>query len=792
MNNKSSSLINISGLAIGIAVCLMIFTIIQFETSFEKHHKNEARVYRVLTEYHHENTEVFYGRGLPYAIPEELKNSFPEIEKISAIFSNNNDQILVLDNKGTPIKRFKEKGVFFVEPELFDILDYEWLAGTASSLKDPNNVVLAKETAEKYFDTWQNALGKTIKWNDREILTVTGILGTIPSNTDLQFKAVISYGTGFTSQILKSDSWNGTDGSLSCYILLPPSISENTINARLKILSKEKKTEKNIDSHIIQSLSKVHYGDLDTGNYIGKTISRKLINVLWVIGAFILLIACVNFVNLSTAQAINRSKEVGVRKVLGSTKAQLKAQFLMETFLIVIISIIIAVFIVFATQPFIGNILDLPLTFSALLNLNMLFVLFGSAIIITLFAGFYPSIVLAKFNPITALKNQTKTGNTKGITLRRSLVVFQFAIAQVLIIGTLIIVKQMDYFTNQSMGYNKDAIVNITFPTDSVSLSKVDYLNTRLLAVNGIQKVSFSSAAPTEGGNSWTNFKYNNATENTDFYAISKGIDSEYLSIFELPLIAGRNINKSFANTEFIVNEKLIKSLVINDYQEVLNKEIRVWGGSGFIKGRIVGVIKDYHTRDFTREMDPVMMTNQKDWYRQVGVKLGTSDISSVISSVEKIWNESFPNNVFEYQFLDTKIAKFYAQEKQLSQMYQLFALIAILLSCLGLYGLASFMATQRTKEVGIRKVLGASISNIIYLFSKEFIILIAIGFAIAAPIAWYFMNEWLLGYVYRIDMSWLIFMIGGILSMIVALATVGFQALKAAIANPVNSLKTE
>ena len=793
VKSKSSSLINISGLSIGIAVCLIIFIVIKHETSFDKYHQNEARIYRVLTEYHHEGADVFYGNGLPYALPQELGRSFPGIEKVSAIYTDTDAQMLVLDGNGSSIKKFKEEnGVFFAEPSLFDILDYEWLAGSASSLRDPNNVVLTKETAEKYFSNWENSIGKTIRWNDSETLTITGILETIPTNSDLQFKAVIAYGTGYTSRYLKSDNWNGTDGALSCYVLLHPNVSESDVNTRLKLLASEKKTGRNRDSHILQSLSKIHYGDLNTENYSGKTISHQLISVLWIIGAFILLIACVNFINLSTAKAVTRSKEIGVRKVLGSTKGLLKAQFLIETYIIVTISMIVASFLVFLTLPHIGQVLDLPLTIEVLFSLKTLLVLIAASVIITFFAGFYPALILAKFDPMTALKNQAKRGSNKGITLRRSLVVFQFSIAQVLIIGTLIIVKQMDYFTNQSMGYNKDATINISFPTDSIGLRKTDHLGTTLLSVGGIQNVSFSSDTPTEnrGRNSWTSFKYDNAAEDVTFYAIRKGVDSEYLSTYELPLVAGRNIKKTFETTEFLVNERLVESLEITDPQEVLNKEISIWGGR--IKGRIVGVIKNYHTRSFADGIDPVLMSNQKKWFSQASIKFRTDNISGVIASIEKLWDEVYPKYVFEYEFLDVKIASFYVEEQRLSQMYQLFATIAIFLSCLGLYGLVSFMAEQRTKEVGIRKVLGASIINVIYLFSKEFMVLIAIGFAISAPIAWYFMNEWLQGYVYHIDLSWLVFIVGGLLSAIIAQLTVGFQAIKVAKTNPVDSLRNE
>jgi ABC-type antimicrobial peptide transport system permease subunit len=791
IRRKSHTLINIGGLALGIAVCFMIFIITQFESSFDDYHENKDRVFRVLTEYHHAEPEIFYGSGVPYPLPEELKSSFPELEKVSAIYSDGDDQILVLDHNGNPVKKFKEKeGVFLAEPTLFDILDYEWLAGTPASLKDLNNVVLTKETAERYFDSWEKAVGRTIKWNNNEVLTVTGILGTIPTNTDLRFKAVISYGTDYTTNFQNSDNWNGTNGRFGCFVLLPPNVSESDVNARLEVLSKEKKTGDNKDIHVLQSLDKIHY-DARAGNYSGKTISQKLINVLWLIGIFILLIACINFINLSTAQAVNRSKEIGVRKVIGGTRTQLKIQFLAETFLIVIAAVCIAFVIVVTFLPSVGKLLDLPLYITSALNLKTLVLMGVLAIVVTFLAGFYPSLVLSKFNPISALKNQGKVGKNEGITLRRSLVVFQFAIAQALIFGTVIMVKQMDYFTNQSMGYDKEAIVNVLIPRDSVSMGKIDYLSNTLLAINGIQNVSFSSNTPTEyRTNNWSRFVYGNASKETDFYSIRKGIDHNYLETYGLSLVAGRNVKKSSEAIEVLVNEDLMKRLGVTDPNEILNKKASLAGGR--IEGEIVGVVKDYHSSTFKDGMSSILMVNRKSWFGLAGIKLTTNNISNSISAIEEIWDDTFPNYAFEYQFLDDKIANFYAEEKKLSQMYKLFAIIAILLSCLGLYGLASFMVNQRTKEAGIRKVLGATVSNIVYLFSKEFIVLIAIAFLIAAPLAWHFMGQWLEEYTYHIDITWAVFVLGGLGALLIALSTVSYQAIKAAIANPVESLRTE
>lgn len=791
IRRKSYVLINIGGLALGIAVCFMIFIITQFESSFDDYHEKKDQVYRVLTEYHHAEPEIFYGSGVPYPLPLELKNSFPELEKVSAIYSDGNDQILVQDENGNPVKKFKEaNGVFLAEPELFDILDYEWLAGIPASLKDLNNVVLTKETAEKYFNNWENAIDRTIKWNNKEVLTVTGVLGMVPVNTDLQFKAIISYGTGYTTNFKNSDNWNGTNGRFGCFVLLPPNVSESDINARLKVLSKEKKTGVNRDIQVLQSLDMIHY-DARTGNYSGKTISQKLINVLWVIGIFILLIACINFINLSTAQAVNRSKEIGVRKVIGGTRTQLKAQFLIETLLIVIASVCIASLIVFVSLPLMAKLLDLPLAIAPVLDIKILALTIVIIVLVTFLAGFYPSIVLSKFNPISALKNQGKVGKNEGVTLRRGLVIFQFAIAQVLIFGTLILVKQMDYFTNQSMGYNKETVVNVLMPTDSMSKGKIDYLSNTLLTLNGVENVSFSSNTPTEyRTDNWTRFVFDNEAEETDFYSIRKGIDHEYLETYGLSLVAGRNVKKPSEATEILVNEDLMKRLGIVDPNEILNRQASLAGGR--ITGEIVGVIKDYHSSTFKDGMSSIIMVNRKSWFGLAGIKLATTNISNTIANIEKTWDANFPNYAFDYQFLDSKIANFYAEEKKLSQMYKLFAIIAVLLSCLGLYGLASFMVNQRTKEAGIRKVLGATVTNIVYLFSKEFIVLITIAFLIAAPTAWYFMGQWLEEYTYHIDITWLIFVLGGMGALVIALSTVSFQAMKAAQSNPVDSLRTE
>ncbi|AYL97952.1 FtsX-like permease family protein [Mucilaginibacter celer] len=799
VRHKSYTAINIAGLAVGIAICMVIFIIIQYQTSFDNFHPAKERTYRLLTEYHRASSaDISYGKDLAFPIPLGLKTTFPEIEQIAPVYASQSDQLLILDNNGKTEKVFKEqRGLFYTDPAFFKIFNFPLLAGSYASLTEPNNVLLTKEIAEKYFGDWKTAIGKTIKLqaggfmfsHSTDVLKVTGILATIPPNTDFRIKLAVSYQTFYSDYVEKATDWNRTEADFGCYVLLPPNVNADSFNQQLKAYSQKVLSPDNHDRHVIQPLSDVHY-DTRIGNYSNQTISHQLINVLWLIAAFILLIACVNFINLSTAQAVNRSKEVGVRKVLGSSKTQLQIQFIIETFLIVAASVSFATIVTIFTLPFVNRLLELSLTFNIINNPAIILFLLTVTITVTALAGFYPSIVLSRFNPVNALKSKLTSNNSQGISLRRGLVVFQFIIAQALIIGTLVIVRQMNYFMDQPLGFDKDAIVNIPFRVDSLRISRLDYLKRQLLSTGGVQEVSYSSNTPVEAGNDqWSTLRFDHAQKDADFKAITKFADDEYVAAYKLPLIAGRNLQPSKMTREFLVNEAFVKSLGLKKPEEIL-KEISIWNGQ--IKCPVVGVLKDFNNRSFRNYVAPLLITTNVTMYNQAGIKLATTHMASTMQSVKEIFEQNFPDFVYEYQFLDDKIAGFYKQESQLAQLYKIFSAVAILLSCLGLYGLASFMAVQRVKEVGIRKVLGATAGSIVYLFSKEFIILIAIAFAIATPIAWYYMHQWLQAYVYRINISWWLFAAGGISAIIIALTTISFQAVKAARVNPVKSLRSE
>lgn len=784
--NKRYSIINITGLTLGIAVCLVIFIIIQYERSFDDFHTKKDRIYRVLTVMVQPDGSSSLTEAVPFPLPTALPADFPEMEQTTGVATFGERLVSVADDKGNTLKKFKPR-IFFLQPSFFSIFDYTWLAGNkATALNEPNVTVLTRSIAERYFGDWTKAMGQTVRLDQLFNLKVTGIIADPPPNSEFQLQVVVPYSQpGFS----RSKDWVTIDNIHHCYVLLRPGQSVEAVNQRLIAFSKKYRAADNRNSQQLQPLSAVH-SDTRTSNFMGKVTSPERIRTLWLIAGFILLIACVNFINLSTAQAVNRAREIGVRKVLGSNRRQLQVQFLGETAMLVLLSLFLAIFAAAAALQFISRVMELPLHWKMLLTPNVCALLLAILIIVPLLAGFYPSLVLAGFNPINALKSKVAASKTAGISLRRSLVVFQFIIAQALIIGTLIILQQLNYFRSQPMGFTRDAVVNVPFRNDSLGTSKVNYLRDQLMAIKGVEKVSFSNSGPAESDSWWTPFQFDHAEKHTDFASISKWVDADFVDTYELQLLAGRNLTRSDSVREFIVNETVLKKLGIARPEDILNKEINVW--NGFAKGPVVGVVKDFHTGTFKENIAPVFMSNVKQRYNSAGVRLSSAGLQGSIKDIEKLWNANFPEQIFEYQFLDDKIGSFYREEQQLAHLYEIFAVIAIFLSCLGLYGLASFMAVQRIREVGVRKVLGATASNIVYLFSKEFMVLIGIAFIIATPLVWYFMQQWLQNYVYRINIGWGVFMMGGIASLLIALITVSFQAVKAAMANPVNSLRSD
>jgi putative ABC transport system permease protein len=789
--NKSYAFINVLGLAVGIAASLLIFMVVRFETSYDDFHSKRNNIYRVGSIYSTQDGEDYSG-GSSFPVGPALKLDFPQLKQVARIFSSGDDQVTIPGENNNPPQKF-QSDFYYAEPEFFSIFDFEFLSGDAkSTLTSPNSVVLTEETAEKFFGNWKNAIGKTIQRNNDkdEILKVSGILKNIPANSDFPLGIVASYSSLQHLNVRNNmNDWISTWSGSNTYVVVPDGMSIDKFNHELKAFAKKHKpSEYQKDSYIAQPLSTIHSDDR-FGNFGTHIFSEGLVKALRFIALFLILIACVNFINLATAQAVNRSKEVGVRKVLGGNKGQLAFQFLSETAMITLTALLVAAGIAALALPLVNNLLEIKMTFD-IWRIDMLLFIACVAIAVTILSGLYPAMILSRFNPITALKSKVSAKMMGGLSLRRGLVIIQFAIAHILIIGMLIVVSQMNYFRNASLGFDKAAIVNVNIPGDSLSHLKLNYLRDRLQQNPDIQSLSFSFSSPSADGNWNSDFKFDHSTKSTNFSANLKWADVDYFKTYNLQFLAGRPYTESDTVKEFVVNETLLRKLGINDPKDAIGKELNFWDGRTV--AQIVGVIKDFNSYSLREPMAPVVLGTWKDVYQTLNVKIRPGKERAVVASVEKLWNEAFPDYVFQYSFLDDTIKDFYRQENQLAQLYKIFACIAIFISCLGLYGLVSFMAVQRTKEVGIRKVLGASAKNIVYLLSKEFTLLIIIAFAVAAPVAWYIMTGWLENYTYRISLGVTIFLMAIAASVVIAWLTVGHRAIKAATANPVKSLRTE
>jgi putative ABC transport system permease protein len=794
LRNKSYTAINIGGLAVGIAACLLIFLVVQFETSFDNFHSKKDHIYRVVTAFSNPDG-VKLSAGTPLPIASGLRVDFPGL-KVAPIFRSDGSHYSIGNsNGGAPVKKFKEDDAYYAGTEFFEIFDFAWLAGDKkTALKEPNSVVLSQSEAEKFFGNWHEAIGKIVKYENKRDLKVTGILVNSPANTDFPIKVVISYATvtGKDSDFAGNlNDWVSTFGDHECFIVLPPNVAVSHFNRDLKAFTKKHKPAEYVkDGLQLQALTDMHY-NTDVSVFSYHPFSKQLINAISLVGIFLLIIACVNFINLATAQAVNRSKEVGIRKVLGSNRKQLIFQFISETLIITVFAVVLATGLAEVVLPALNNLLQIKISAAFISDPALLLFLLAVIIAVTLLAGFYPALVLSGFNPITTLRNKITAGRKSAFSLRSGLVILQFCIAQVFVIGTLVIIYQMDFFRNKQLGFDKDAVVTVPFPTDSVSKSKLDGLRNQLLAQSGIKDVSFSFSPPS-GTNGWgTDFKYNNSPKRTNFNASLKWADAEYFKLYKLQFVAGHAYTKSDTIREYVVNETLLKKLGVTNASEAIGKNINLWDDKTKT-ARIVGVVKDFNISSLKNEIPPVLMASWKNVYQYINIKIEPRNINASLAVIEKLWNSTFPDGLYEYQFLDDKIASFYESEDQLSALYKIFAGIAIFISCLGLYGLVSFMAVQRTKEVGIRKTLGASVSHIVYLFSKEFTILILIAFAISAPLGWYFMNKWLQAFTYKIPLGPGIFILAIAVSVVIAWVTVGYKAIRAALANPVNSLKSE
>jgi len=787
--NKTYAILNILGLTIGIGACLLIFLVIQYETSFDNFHPKRKSIYRVTTEFHGDDG-VGYSSGVSFPVGPQLRLDFPQIKEVASILRQDEGQITLNETGSGLPKKLTEKNIYYAEPAFFDMFNFPFLEGNAKScLTEPNQAVITQQTAEKYYGDWKSAIGKTVLLDNHYVYKITGILKNVPDNTDYPINMVISYSSVRGTQRARNlTDWVSTFSGANCYVVLPPELPVSKFNTALRSFAKKHKpAEYAKDVYYAQPLTSIHY-DERFGTYTGNTFSYSLIKALIIIGIFLLVIACVNFINLATAQAVNRSKEVGIRKVLGSIRSQLALQFLGETAMITLVALMFGVILAEISLPLLNKLLNIKMRSNFISNPEVILFLVSAGIVVTILSGLYPAMIVSGFNAITALKNKITAKMVGGISLRRVLVILQFAIAHILIIGMLVVVSQMDYFRNASLGFDKTAIITVDIPGDSVG--RYDYLRNILLQNPNITSVSFSFGSPSADGNWSSDFKFDNSAKTTDFGANLKWADVDYFKTYNIPFVAGRPYRQNDTVNEFVVNETLIHKLGITDPQQAIGKKINMWDGGKVAP--IVGVIKDFNVYSLRAPIAPVLLSTWKDVYQVINIKIKPGATKHTLAYIEKYWNEAFPKNVYHYAFLDETIANFYQQETQLSQLYKIFAGIAILISCLGLYGLVSFMAVQRTKEMGIRKVLGATAANIVYLLSREFTLLILIAFAIAGPIAYFIMKNWLQNYTYRIPLGVSVFLVAIASSVVIAWITVGYRAIHTALRSPVKSLRTE
>lgn len=784
--NKINAFINIAGLVVGFAAFLIIFMVIKFEKSFDDFHANKKELYRVVRIGRAaENRE--YRTGVPFPVSNGLRKELPQLKNVAAIMGVNDVQVIVPAADGSALKKFKEQNVFVAEPQFFEMFDYKMAAGDIkTALNNVNAVLLSKEVATKYFGDWHQAIGKSLKLYG-EVMKVNGILDNPPANTDFPLNFVVSYATMMMD--LNPGDWGSINDANYCFVQLNKNASLEQATMMMDGFTERRIKPVNPGYVLgLQPLEEIHY-DGRYGVLTGGTFSKDMILALSIIGIFLLVIACVNFINITTAYAINRSREVGVRKVLGGNRKQLVLQFLGETGITTLIALIVSVLLVLAVLSPVNNLLGIQLTASSILNSQFISFILLAFITVTCLSGLYPAMVMSGFKSINVLKG-IGGATSKGISLRRGLVTFQFIIAQILVIATLVVASQMDYFRNGDMGFNKEAVITASFPGDSLSKTKINLLQHEIATINGVKQVSLSVFTPAAGGDWATDLEADERTSGNHNAMIvqMKPADTAFFRLYDLKLVAGKIYFPSDTIRDFVVNESVIKGLGIADPKKAIGKMIKVAGRTC----PIIGVVKDYHTFSLKDAISPTVMTTLKKDYRVANIRVDMKKVATIIASLQDKWNKLYPDYVFEYHFLDEAIASYYQQENQLSVLYKVFSGIAIFISCLGLYGLISFMAIQRKKEIGIRKVLGAPVKDIVVMLSKEFTILITLAFLIASPIAWYFMKQWLQQYAYKIPLGTWFFIVTIAGSLIIAWITVGYTAIKAALANPVKSLRTE
>ncbi|MGB4771256.1 MAG: ABC transporter permease [Chitinophagaceae bacterium] len=809
--HKLFSLINISGLAIGISAALVIYLIVQFEFSFEGFRKDKDRIYRVVTETSFPGGEIFKNSGVSMPLPKAAREELTGIDLATHFMTVWSASVTVptTDAKGSaPFKN--QGGIVYADEFYFLMFEEDWMAGSKeNALKEPYQVVLTEERARSYFGDipFGNILGKTIIYDDSISTIVSGIVKDQEAKaTDFRFKEFISLATVMSTN-LKDNFGGGEWGSVSSasqfFVKLKAGTKPELLNAQFKHLrekhSKNDDNEKDDSKNSLQPLSNLHfdseYGSFDSGRQAHKPTLYGLLAV----AVFLLLLGCINFINLTTAQSTERAKEVGVKRVLGSGKRGLILQFLGETFMLALLATGASVALLPWLLKIFSDFIPPEINFSSVNQVHVWIFLLLLVFVVTVVSGLYPAVVITRFNPIMVLKNQFSdtTGKGRKTWLRKWLTVTQFTIAQFLVIATLVVGKQISFSLNKELGYKKDAIVYFSLPwsfsSDNPDLRSATLLE-KLKSIPEVDMVSLAGASPAHNGTSSSTIKVNNGEKESEVMTEVVQADPSYFEIYQLKLLAGEYLSQSDTVNAYLVNESFTKAFGFKKPEDAVGKFVNL----RIKKVPIVGVLKDFHTKSTHEPIKPLAYTNARRNSSTIHLALKSQAGSpglwkNALQKSESEFRKLYPEETeFKVNFYDETIASFYKKEQDISSLLTWFSGLCIFISCLGLLGLVIFTTNTRKKEIGVRKVLGASVIQIVSLLSKDLISLVLIAFIIASPLAWLAMNRWLDDFAYRTDVAWWVFAVCGIGMLLIALILLGARTVRVAFANPVDSLRTE
>ncbi len=783
LKNWQFSFINIAGLAIGISICILIALYVLDELSFDAFHTKADRIVRLTPTLHMPKGDRPRAITSPVMGP-ALQANFPEIERIARL-SGSSRTVAYKE------KKIYDTKVLYADSAFFDIFTFPMIAGNPkTALVNPYSIVLTQLAARKYFDN-EDPMGKIMAFSDSITLTVTGIIEDIPANSHLQFDVLLSRSTIWEmSDHQVEDQW--FSNNTYTFLLLREGQDRKNLESKFpafleKVLAEAKKESGLWYDFYLQPIQDIHLKS-DLAAEMGPNGSIKYVYTFSVIAVLVLLVACANYINLSTAKSMNRAKELGMRKVIGARRAQLTLQLFGESFLMTTFSALLAMTIVTSALPAFNTLTGKTITMQSLFSVNMILASAAIFVAISILAGAYPALMMSSFSPIKTLKSHVRQGK-ENVLLRKGLVVFQFTISIILIAGTLVIYRQMEFLENQNLGLNKEQMLELKMRF-SVN-AKAKTIKEEMLRVPGVIDAALTS------------FSYNNSVNNIAVLpegstngAISSeasmSIDETFLKTFQIPLVAGRDFSRDFPTDSasgFIVNEAAVKHFDWGTPEQALGKELD-WGLGK--KGKIIGVVKDFNYYSSHVQIRPLIMHIIPDWYEFIALKIDAAQAPQVIAALEKQWNNMGLDSPFDYTFMDTDFEKLYRAEQQTKGVVTVLSSLAIFIACLGLFGLAAFTAEQRTKEIGVRKVLGADVVSVVKLLSADFIKLITVSIVLAVPMSWMGMNRWLDSFAYKTDVSLWILVFASASALLVALLTVSFQSIKAATANPVDSLRSE